>query len=355
MAIEFIQLLSEKGEIVFKEINSYLKDLNNFPKFCKIPKKYSSIADFHSQIVSDYPQRKGKYIRPTLVLLTACAMGFPEKKAIKTASAMQVSEDWILNHDDIEDNSLERRGKPALHKLYGTELAINAGDALHILMWKILLDNLGILGNFRGVRIMEEFNMMLSRTVLGQTVEIKWTQDNRMDLIDEDILFISESKTGYYSIAGPMRLGAILGGATKAQLEKIYNFGKVLGQCFQIVDDLLDLTSDFAGMKKQMGNDIYEGKRTIMLAHLLREVGPKDKDKVFNIMKKRREEKSEEEVLWIIEKMKEYGSLEYSQKLAEKLAQEATLIFDKDLKFLDHEPARSQIKAGIEFILNRKH
>jgi len=353
--IDFKEVLEEKKEKVWPIIEGYLKNLTVFPEFCQIPSKYKVMSEFHQKIVSEYPERKGKYLRPSLVLLTASAMGFPEEKALPTAAAMQTSEDWILNHDDIEDDSLQRRGKPTLPKIYGKELAINAGDSLHVVMWKMLKDNLGVVGNLRGVRIIEEFYQMLSRTVLGQTVEIKWTQERKTDLTDEDILFIFESKTGYYTIAGPMRLGAILAGATRKQLADIYKFGKILGRSFQIVDDLLDLTSDFQGNKKQMGNDIYEGKRTIMLAHLLREADTKDKEKIKEILEKDRETKTEKEVLWMIEKMRQYGSLDYGRKLAEKFAIEAEEIFENKLKFLKSQPARNQLKAGISFILKRDH
>lgn len=351
----FQKILEEKKKIVWEEIESYLGKLAEFPSYCQIPKKYQKLVSFHQKIVSEYPQRKGKYVRPTLVLLTAEAMGFPERKAIRTAAAMQVSEDWILGHDDIEDDSLERRGKPCLHRLYGRELAINAGDALHILMWKILWDNRRILGEKKAAEIAEEFWRMLARTTLGQTVEIRWTQENKTDLIDGDILFILESKTAYYTIAGPMRLGAILAGANKKQLEAIYEFGKPLGYAFQIRDDILDLTSDFGGLKKQTGNDIYEGKRTIMLMHLFRAVHRDDKKRLIAVMAKKREEKTAEEVNWVIELMKKYGSLEYGEKLAEKFACRAEEIFEKRLGFLKYQPARNQIKAGIEFILRREY
>ena len=355
MKTDFKEVLAKKKEIVWQEIQKYLNSLNKFPAYCRFPQKYTSLAEFHKKIVSEYPERKGKYIRPTLILLTASAMGFPEEKAIKTAAAMQVSEDWILNHDDIEDDSLERRGRPALHRIYGKELATNAGDALHVLMWKILWDNLKILGEKTGEKIAEEFYLMLTRTAFGQTVEIKWTQDKKADLSTHDVLFILESKTAYYTIAGPMRLGAILAGATPTQLEVIYEFGKPLGYCFQIRDDILDLTSDFSGLKKQKGNDIYEGKRTIMLMNLFRRVKGQDKKRLLTIMAKKREEKTAEEVNWVIDLMKKYGSLEYSQKLAEKFASQALEIFEKKLGFLKYQPARDQLRAGINFILKREY
>jgi geranylgeranyl diphosphate synthase type II len=353
--MDFVKVLDAKKKLVWQEIESYLQNPLDLKEVLKIPSKYQKEVDFHWQIVSDYPQRKGKYLRPTLLLLTAQAMGFPEKKAIKTAAAMQTSEDWILAHDDFEDDSLERRGKPTLHRLYGAGLAINASDALHIIMWKILRDNDKIIGHKKTLGIIDEFYQILSKTTLGQTVEMKWIQENKNNLTDKDCLFIFEGKTVYYSIAGPMRLGAILAGANPKQLEAIYEFAQPLGYCYQITDDILDLTSDFSGLKKQTGNDIYEGKRTIILAHLLRNIKGHEKKKLLSIMEMTRKEKTENDVSWVIKMIKKYGSLEYGEKLAEKLAKDAKDIFDKKLGFLSQQPARNQLIAGIDFVLNRKY
>jgi len=355
MKVDFTAVLTEKKQLVWPEIKSYLDKLLDFPSYCAIPPKYNSLKKFHAKIVNDYPQRQGKYFRPTLLLLTAEAMGVPLKKALKTATAMQISEDWILIHDDIEDDSLARRGKPALHQIYGKELALNAGDALHVLMWQVLKDNLKMTGEGIGQKIFDEFTVMLSRTVFGQTIEIKWTQENKQNLSDRDILLILESKTAYYTIAGPMRLGAILASANFKQLNAIYQFAKPLGYCFQIRDDLLDLTSDFQGQKKQTGNDIYEGKKTIMLVHLLRNANPKDKKKLIGILAKNRQQKTKTEVAWTINMMKKYGSLDYGEKLASKFALQAKKLFDKNLGFLSKQPARDQLLSGIEFVLRRNH
>lgn len=355
MTVDFGEVLAEKKKIVWQEIKGYLDSLLEFPDYCQIPSRYTSLTRFHQKLVSEYPRRRGKYLRPALLLLTASAMGFPEEKAIKTAAAMQVSEDWILNHDDICDDSLERRGEPVLHRLYGKELAINAGDALHVLMWKILRDNENVIGLAKTMAIIDEFYQMLNRTTLGQTVEIKWTQENKPDLTDKDIFFILESKTAYYTIAGPMRLGGILAGATEKQLKLIYKFGQPLGRCFQITDDLLDLTSDFAGLKKQTGNDIYEGKRTIMLMYLFRTAKGKDKARLTEIMAKPRGKKTAKEVNFVIELMRKYGSLAYGQKLAEELTGQALKLFEKKLDFLKYQPARNQLKAGVGFILKRNY
>jgi geranylgeranyl diphosphate synthase type II len=354
MRLDFRQVLAQKRALVWKEIDKYLKT-PVFKGKMALGQNYQSLLDFHWRMVRAYPERQGKYLRPTLLLLTAEAMGSLIQKALKTAAAMQTSEDWLLVHDDWEDDSLQRRGEPALHRLYSKELANNAGDGLHVVMWQILWDNLTVLGPKKAKEVADEFAQMLTRTVLGQTIEIKWTQENCQKLTDEDIFLILDGKTSYYTIAGPMRLGAIIAGATPKQLGVLWEFGQHLGRCFQIVDDLLDLTSDFKGLKKQTGNDIYEGKRTIMLMHLLRTLKGKDKERAAEILAKSRELKTEAEVAWIIEKMKEEGSLDYGRRTAEDLATKAKETFEKKLNFLDKQPARDQLKAGIDFVLKRDH
>ena len=355
MKPDAIEILTNYKNILWPEIEKHLDLIKNYPTFCKINPKYQPLLNLHFQMVSDYPQRKGKYLRPTLLMLTAQSLGVDLKNILFTAESMQISEDWILGHDDIEDQSDERRGQPAIQKIYGNELALNAGDALHILMWQILSKNYSILDPIIAQKIEDEFFLMLNRTILGQTIEIKWAQDNRFNLTEEDILLILESKTGYYTIAGPMRLGAILAGATDQQLESIYKFGILLGRSFQIIDDLLDLTSDFAGQKKQQGNDIYEGKRTIMLIHLLNNSSSEDLIKLKSILSKTRVNKTEDEVAWVISKMTKYGSLDYGRSLAKKYAQEAQQIFDNELKFLSEKPFRSQLQSIFDFILTRNH
>lgn len=289
-------ILEKYKSLVWPEINKYLKD-PIYPAQFRIPGKYKKEVNLYWQINREYPERKGKYLRPALVLLTAAALGLPIKKAIKTAAAMQISEEWILIHDDIEDKSAVRRGGPTLHKLYGDELAINAGDSLHIIMWKILNDQ-------ASKSINEEFYRMLMRTALGQGVEQIWTNAHKNNLSDSEYFFIADSKSAYYSIAGPMRLGAILAGASPDQIEKITEFGLYLGRCFQLVDDILDIESD-----------------------------KKEKKLTIPIVK----------------------GIPHAKKLAYNLKERSGKIFEKDLCFLSHEPARTQLKELINFVLEREY
>ena len=351
----FIEVLNNYKNILWPFIETNLNQIKDYPEFCRLSPKYQSIIDFHFEMTTNYPRRKGKYIRPVLVLLTAQSMGFDLNQALPTAAAMQLSEDWILSHDDIEDQSDSRRGAPAIQKIYGDHLAINAGDALHVLMWQVLSQNFSLLDKKIAQQIQQEFFTMLNRTILGQTIEIKWIEDHRYDLKIDDVLLIAESKTCYYTISGPIRLGAILAGGTESQLNSIYKFGLALGKSFQIIDDLLDLTSDFSGQKTQQGNDIYEGKRTVILIHLLENIDSKNKTKLTEILNKSRTEKTATEVAWVIDQMKACGSLDFARQLADDYSREARQIFDNELTFLSNEPFHSQLSAAINFITTRTH
>ncbi|MFV1916954.1 MAG: polyprenyl synthetase family protein [Patescibacteria group bacterium] len=349
-----IKILDTYKMIVWSEIEKYLHD-PSFPPVFKIPRKYRKEAQFHWKVTKEYPKRKGKYLRPTLLMLTCEAMGGKPRDALKTAAAIQVSEDWLLIHDDFEDNSWQRRGKPTLHRMYGPGHAINAGDTLHIIMWKILIDNEILLGARKSNILTNEFYRILVRTTLGQSAEIKWTIERKNKLSDKDWFFIADGKTSYYTIAGPMMLGAIIADTNTVQLDLLAKFGSYLGRSFQLVDDVLDLTSDFSGLKMQSGNDIYEGKRTVILGHLLRSASPKDKKKLLSILKKPREEKTKDEVGWVIEKMHHYGSIKYARVLAKRMGKKAFEIFNNELKFLSHQPARKHLEHLFKLILERDY
>lgn len=287
--------LEKTKKLVWPEIDKYLKD-PIYPKQFLVPGRFKKETLKFWEINKVYPQRKGKYLRPTFVRLVASAMNAKPKEIIKLASAMQLSEEWILIHDDIEDNSDKRRGGKTLHKIYGSELSINAGDCLHIIMWKMVSD-------INQPKITNEFYKMLLRTTLGQGVEQIWTNQKKK-LTENEYFFVADSKSAYYSIAGPMRLGAILSGANSKQLDKLTEFGLYLGRCFQLVDDILDIKQDQK-----------EGKSTLAITK---------------------------------------GEV-YTKKLIKKFKIKAINIFNKDLKFLSYEPAKKELEELINFIIERKY
>ncbi len=347
-----METLKQYGELILPKIRRAIEG-PDYPAYFSIPKKYEEFSQFHQELIKNYPERRGKYIRPTLLLLACEAMGQKKELAIDTATAMQISEEWLLIHDDFEDNSMERRGGPTLHRLYSPELAINAGDALHVVMWNVLSQIDATLGHKAAGLVRDEFYKMISRTTVGQTIEIKWAQESKFDFTDEDWFFLCDGKTSYYTIAGPLRLGAIIAGATQSQLDDVSEFGVYLGRTFQLVDDILDITSDFGGLKKQKGNDIYEGKKTVILGHLLRSLDEHDRSILISIFKRKREEKTEKEVDWVISKMEQHGSVAYAREMAKEFKEKAYDIFNTKLSFLSAEPARDKLKELMQFVLER--
>lgn len=265
-----LQTLEKTKKLVFPIIASYLVD-PVYPAQFKTNKKFKKEIDLYWDINSEYPKRMGKYLRPTLIRLIAETLGTKGTKVLQAAAAMQCSEEWILISDDIEDKSDMRRGKKTLHKLYGQELAINASDCLETIMWKMIID-------INNKKITDEFYKIIMRTILGQAVEQIWT-NNKEEINNEKYFFVADSKSAYYSIAGPIRLGGLLGKATSRQLERLTDFGLHLGRCFQLVDDILDIEQD----KK-------EGKTTLVTTlgvQKVKEMARKEKveaEKIFECM-----------------------------------------------------------------------
>lgn len=331
--VDFKEILKQKKEIIWPEVQKYLIKEGPYG---------------YPEIVNEYSKRQGKYGRGTLILLAAEAFGGDPSKAIRTAAAMQLSEDWILMHDDIVDDSDERRGKPALHKIYGNNIVINAGDSLHLKMWHALIENREILGEELTFKVLQEFSRFLEITARGQHFEISLLEDKKPleEVTMEDYEKIIYTKTCEYTIAGPLRLGAIIAGAGEDTLEKIRQIGIPLGKGFQIRDDLLNIVGEGSVYGKEIGGDIFEGKRTGLIIHLLSNTEGEEHQKVLDIMKKPRPEKTSEEVEWIIKMMKEKGSVKHLEDMAKKFAVEAKEKFNE---YFSDLPNKEVFEAAVDF------
>ncbi len=307
--------------------------------------------DKHWKMVIDYPERGGKYVRPGLLLLSCQASSGGISKAMTTAAAMEVSEDWLLVHDDFEDKSLERRGSPALQIMHGDELAVNAGDHLHLIMWKILLANHESIGCDLSCQVAEKMEKFLQTTCEGQYLELSWTKSGNI-VTEEEYYEMVDRKTGWYTIIGPLQLGALIAG-NDAALEPLIKFGHNLGRSFQIHDDWLNVFSENTG--KELGGDILEGKRTLLVLHLVEKLeaasDTEDLEYVRRIFKITREEKTQADVDKIIALYKKHGCKEWVRDQAKHYANEA-------LAYLDAVPysddGKAILKDAVDFIVNRE-
>ncbi len=274
-------------------------------------------------MMRDYPSRPAKGMRPFLCVTACRAAGGVEDDAILTAACIELFQNWILIHDDIEDGSELRRGAPVLHKKYSEALALNAGDALHARTWEALLRNRQRLGLERTFAVMQEFSKMVNETTEGQHMELGWVAAKRWDLGVKDYYEMCTKKTSWYTVTSPCRLGAIVAGAGTGTLEELREFGTRLGIAFQIQDDTLNLVGDQTKYGKAKSDDILEGKRTLILLHLLESAAQSERDRVTAIMNKSRETKSRADVDYVLSMIDKYDAVGFARKRATELMKEA--------------------------------
>lgn len=275
-------------------------------------------AAFLYDLARDYPLRGGKRFRPALLLLCTALAGADPARALPSAVALELFQNFALVHDDIEDGSEMRRGKPALHRAHGIPLALNAGDLLFSLVHEALLDNARVLGAEAALEVNRHFNAMFRRTFEGQAMDIGWIQTGHFPGREEFETMI-RLKTGWYSGRGPCQVGALIGGGDPALIETLGDFGEMLGIGFQLRDDLLNLAADSAdtapgvlsgGYGKERGGDIAEGKRTLIVIEMLERMEAADGDTLRAILSKLPGDTTPEEVAWAIQKAESSGALD---------------------------------------------
>ncbi len=319
-----------------------------------LPKRGKEDIQVLYDMMRDYPSRPRKGLRSSLCILTCEALGGVGEKALRTAAALEVFQDWILIHDDIEDYSEIRRGEPVLHRKYGIPMAINTGDALHGKMWEIIMDNQEILGESKTITIANELLKMINETTEGQHIELSWVSKNRWDLFEDDYNIMCNKKTSWYTCISPCRLGAIIADAKKSVLDSFIPFGSTLGIAFQIQDDVLNLKGDEKKYGKELGGDIYEGKRTLMLIHLINKSSSPDRSRTLNIMSKNRNERTKADVAEILNLMDKYKSIDYAKSRAEHYAEEAKTKFRKIFGDIPHNESQELLEELICFMIQRE-
>lgn len=298
-------MLREYGDLTRAALTKYLPS--------REPRRY--LYD----LLSDYPQRGGKMMRPSICIAAARLFGAPLEDAMNTAVAIELLHNALLIHDDIEDGSERRRGRPTLHLLHGVPLALNAGDTLTLMSFRPLLDNRTRIGERLTLRIIEETERMAQECAEGQAMELGWRRYNTTEIDDADYLEMVLKKTCWLATIYPIRVGALIGSRDSLDLDSFVRYAFFLGAAFQIQDDLLNLVGD-DGYGKEINGDIWEGKRTLMLIHTIQESTTAERARLSEILCRPREGRSLSEVRWIRKLMNKYGCAEYARKIAHGLA-----------------------------------
>jgi geranylgeranyl diphosphate synthase type II len=304
--------------------------------------------------VRDYPGRGGKAIRPGLCLATCVAFGGTIDEALPSAVAIELLHNAFLVHDDIEDASLLRRGRPTLHEGHGVPLALNAGDALFVLSGAALTTNRRVLGGRMAAAVAEEFTTMARHTVSGQATELGWRRDGVVDLTPEDYLDLIMRKTCWYTTVHPLRVGALIGAWGRADLDALVRFGAYLGAAFQIQDDLLNLEGDPAAYGKEIAGDIWEGKRSLMLIRTQERATPRERARLRRMLAQSRGDRRETDAHWVRRTMDRYGAVEYARRVAQGLAGAAQHEAGRVLAHLPPSRDRAFIEALPRWVIERR-
>jgi geranylgeranyl diphosphate synthase, type II len=284
----------------------------------------------------EYPSRPGKALRPALCLSAGRAFGAGNDTLMGIAVAIELLHNAFLVHDDIADGSEMRRGRPTLAAKHGLAAALNAGDGLAIVASQVLRRATRRLDRGIADQVMEEFDIMAMRTLEGQATEIGWQLDCVEDLRPADYLELIMHKTCWYTTIYPLRVGAIVGSGGTADLAPMVRFGFHFGAAFQIRDDLLNLVGDEQTYGKEILGDIYEGKRTLTLVHLMATARGADRDLVGDYLRRSRAERSEELVRTVRALMDDYGSIAFTSEYAEGILLFAEEYFEQ--AFADAQP-----------------
>jgi geranylgeranyl diphosphate synthase type I len=206
------------------------------------------------------PEATGKRIRPLLVLLCTAGCNAKWEFALPAAAAVELVHNFSLVHDDVQDNSEKRRGRPTVWVKWGVPMAINAGDALFVQSSQAIMD---LVKNYpsdivvKAAQILHDTCLDLTR---GQYMDLFY--EERLDLTVDDYWPMVAGKTAAL-LAGCTSIGAVLGGADEATVEAYRSFGHYLGLAFQVQDDLLGIWGDEALTGKSAASDLVEGKNSL--------------------------------------------------------------------------------------------
>ncbi|VUT27672.1 MAG: Short chain isoprenyl diphosphate synthase [Candidatus Syntrophoarchaeum sp. GoM_oil] len=278
--------------------------------------------DIHYEIMIRLISRGGKRLRPILCMLAAKLVGGNPDDAIPVAVALEFFHNFTLLHDDIEDGSTLRRGEPTMQLVYGVPLALNSGDGLYAVSYEILLGCKDAFGLERLWKMLSTFNRMNVALVEGQAMDINFRSDDNMNA--DEVIELLKKKTGAL-FATSAYCGAIAGGADETVASDLATMWENVGVAFQIQDDILNLTGEEEKYGKKIGDDISEGKPTLMLMHALKEAAENDKELIMASLNKPYDEKKIVDVIGIFE---ETGAIRHAREVADRYLEDAYSIAD---------------------------
>ena len=324
------------------EINELL---TNYSKEVKkaIDDSLSTIIPNNLQEASIYlTNAGGKMIRPAITLIVSEALGSDKEGSLNAAASIELIHTFSLIHDDIMDDDDVRRGVPAVHKVWGDDVAILSGDTLFSKAFELIINSdKSPTQNNNALATVADACVQICE---GQALDISF--EGRFDVSEEEYMTMVFKKTGAL-IAAASKVGAIMGGANDEVSNIMYEYGKLIGIAFQIQDDYLDVVGDEKDIGKPVGSDIAKGKMTLMVVKALSEADEEDSKTLLKILKS--DDSSNDDIDLAISIFEKYGSIQYAHDVALGNVNKAKEL----LKILPDNEAKKVLALIADFVLER--
>lgn len=326
--MDLMDVFGERIKIINRKIDEFLR--------VKEPERLYDATRY-------LPLSGGKRLRPLLVSLSTEVLGEDWKKSIPFGIAIELMHNFTLVHDDIMDRSPLRRNIETTHIKFGEETAIIAGDLLFAKSYEALHELDVDRGDFR------RLNLLLTKCIEeiceGQYMDMDF--EKRDDVTEDEYMKMIEKKTAaLFSCSAEG--GAVIGGGSDEEIKALSMYGKSLGLGFQIWDDYLDLKGKENEFGKRIGNDIREGKKTLMIIHALARADEGERDLILSTLGKK--DAKEEEIKDVIEILDNLGSLSYAKEKAMEYASKAKGF----LGILPKNDARRYLEELVDYAISRR-
>ena len=253
----------------------------------------------------------GKRVRPAILLLAARMCGYDGAIGPRLGAVIEMLHSATLVHDDIIDNSSTRRSQASVNARWGNEISVLIGDWLYMTSFRIALAE-------RQFKIMDILIEATRKMVEGELMQLEF--NGSLEITEEQHLDISMRKTAFLFSAAA-QLGGVLGGVSEENEERLRLYGMNIGLAFQLVDDVLDLTSDERTLGKPVQSDLKEGKLTLPLIRLMKSGEPGHREIVRNAIETRSADAALRKT--IARLVIEYGAADYVMEKARDYARKA--------------------------------
>ena len=327
---------------------AYLSDFFGQPTYQYQPEAIQAAL---SDPIWELLDRGGKRWRAILFLIFVEAVGEEPEEYLPYACIPEILHNGTIIVDDVEDEARKRRGDDALHHEFGTDIALNAGNAMYFIPLKVIDQDRGVLDAEQRLDAYQMLTHELNRTHLGQGMDIYWHNQREITVDEQRYYEMCACKTGCLARI-VARLAAITTGQSDEFEKQLSQYAEEMSIAFQIGDDILDIehTLDQAGdFGKQFGNDIREGKKTLMVIYTAQNAPPEDVVRLEDILWA--EDNTEAEIMEAIEIMQQVDAIEYARNRAEELSESARSHLDA--LELEREP-EAQLREFTRFVIERE-